>query len=154
MSKSTKPKPKQPKIVKPKQSPQRPPKVVPAAERAKNDARDERRLSRAADKASGPGMSTSATRRADWSASRRERAMLKIDPKRTDMPESGIYIRAKDASGKWVSADITHLDKESVKEWLAAHNRDSRYAEDVVGILLGHGHLHVTGDPPGKPSRG
>lgn len=54
MSKSTKPKPKQPKIVKPKQSPQRQPKVVPAAERAKNDARDERRLSRAADKASGP----------------------------------------------------------------------------------------------------
>lgn len=52
MSKSTKSKPKQAKQVKPVK--QHPPKVVSAAERAKNDARDERRLSRAADKAPGP----------------------------------------------------------------------------------------------------
>jgi len=40
-----------------------------------------------------------------------------------------------------VSADIIHLDKPSLREWLRSRDGENRMAEDVVGILLGHGHL-------------
>lgn len=71
---------------------------------------------------------------------------LRIDPRRalSDSDESltGIYVRAVDQKGKWRSADICELDKESLLSWLRSRGGDNPYAEDVVGILLGHGHLH------------
>ncbi len=66
----------------------------------------------------------------------------KVDPTRTAMGESGIFVRAQDGK-QWVSADIVSLDKESLFHWLRSRGGDNPWAEDVVGILLGHGHLHV-----------
>jgi hypothetical protein len=66
----------------------------------------------------------------------------KVDPTRTGMGESGIYVRALDGE-RWVSVDIVDLDKESLLHWLRSRGGDNPWAEDVVGILLGHGHLHA-----------
>lgn len=66
---------------------------------------------------------------------------LNIDPERLDMGETGIYIRGK-LAGNWGTYDISALDKESLLTWLKSRGGDNRWAEDVVGILLGHGHLH------------
>ena len=70
---------------------------------------------------------------------------LKTDPKREQefSDITGIFIRAwSDEKDKFVNADIYHLDKESLLEWLKSRGGDNPWAEDVVGILLGHGHLH------------
>jgi len=56
---------------------------------------------------------------------------------------TGIFIRAKNPDGEWVSADIAVLDKPSLLRWLKSRGGENRWAEDVVGILLGHGHLHI-----------
>lgn len=73
---------------------------------------------------------------------------LKTDPDREQEfanIKTGIYIRAwSDAEDKFVNADIFHLDKESLLEWLKSRGGDNPWAEDVVGILLSHGHLHRT----------
>lgn len=53
---------------------------------------------------------------------------------------TGIYVRAKTPTG-WDSVDIAILDKESLRVWLRSRGGDNPWAEDVVGILLGHGHL-------------
>jgi hypothetical protein len=67
---------------------------------------------------------------------------LKVDPKRyRKFGETGIFIRAT-LEGKWKSVDIADLDKESLLAWLKSRDGNNKYAEDVVGILLGHGHLH------------
>lgn len=55
---------------------------------------------------------------------------------------TGIYVRAKHESGKWESVDIVLLKKDSLLTWLRSRGGDNPYAEDCVGILLGHGHLH------------
>lgn len=71
-------------------------------------------------------------------------ATLRIDPARLqEFPdtETGIYVRAQGPDDKWQSADIVHLDKESLGTWLRSRGGENRMAEDVVGILLGHGHL-------------
>jgi hypothetical protein len=68
-----------------------------------------------------------------------------IDPKRAIEfadANTGIHLRAKDQDGKWLAADIATLDKESLIAWLRSRGGDNQWAEDVVGILLGHGHLH------------
>ena len=73
---------------------------------------------------------------------------LRVDPDRQkefEFSGTGILVRAKDSDGKWGSFDIVHLDKESLLSWLKSRGGDNRYAEDVVGILLGHGHLHEHG---------
>ena len=57
------------------------------------------------------------------------------------LPETGIYVRAK-RDGKWESVDISELTAESLLQWLRSRDGDNPWAEDVVGILLGHGHLH------------
>lgn len=71
---------------------------------------------------------------------------LLVDEKRFSESETwgntGIYVRAKHESGKWESVDIVLLTKTSLLEWLKSRGGDNPYAEDVVGILLGHGHLH------------
>ena len=68
---------------------------------------------------------------------------MKIDPNREHLSGTGIYVRAQSTSGRWVSADIITLDKPSLLEWLRSRGGNNRQAEDTVGILLGHGHLHT-----------
>ena len=68
---------------------------------------------------------------------------LKVDKKRYgETRETGIYVRAQGLTGKWESVDIYALDKPSLLEWLKSRGGENRWAEDVCGILMGHGHLH------------
>ncbi len=62
---------------------------------------------------------------------------LNIDPARRGMENTGIYVRAKD-EGKWQSVDIVYLDKASLLRWLRSRGGDNKWAESVVGVLLGH----------------
>jgi hypothetical protein len=56
---------------------------------------------------------------------------------------TGIFIRAQHPkTEKWLSVDIAVLNKPSLLAWLRSRDGDNPWAEDVVGILLGHGHLH------------
>lgn len=66
---------------------------------------------------------------------------MKIDPTRIGGYEPlCIPIRALDPrTEQWGSFDVAKLDKESLIEWLS--KRDLNYVKDVVGILLGHGHI-------------
>jgi hypothetical protein len=71
---------------------------------------------------------------------------LKVDNKRYEnlidpINNTGIWVRAL-RNDKWESVDIVFLDKDSLLSWLKSRGGDNRYAEDCVGILLGHGHLH------------
>jgi hypothetical protein len=74
---------------------------------------------------------------------------LLVDEKRARnniLIETGIYVRAKyPSTGRWDSVDIASLDKASLLNWLKSRGGDNKLAENVVGILLGHGHLHETG---------
>ena len=54
---------------------------------------------------------------------------------------TGIFVRAEH-DGKWDAYDIAELTKESLLRWLRSRDGDNKWAEDCVGILLGHGHLH------------
>lgn len=64
---------------------------------------------------------------------------MKIDPKRIESYEPGcIPIRALHEK-KWGTWEVPQLDKESLIEWLKP--RSIEYHKDVIGILLGHGHL-------------
>jgi hypothetical protein len=84
---------------------------------------------------------------------------LKFDPERMKEKEkwegTGIYIRAQDEEGRWHSEDIALLDMPSLLEWLRSRGGYNPWAEDVVGILLGHGHIahrkkHEVGDEERK----
>jgi len=70
---------------------------------------------------------------------------MKIDPERwkgdTDEAVTGIFVRAQDPDGNWQSADIWCLEPESLLEWLRSRGGENPYAENVVGVLLGRGHL-------------
>lgn len=71
---------------------------------------------------------------------------LKIDPERREHADAtGVYVRALDGE-RWTSADIATLDKPSLLAWLRFRGGDNPWAEDVVGVLLGHGHLHTHED--------
>ena len=81
---------------------------------------------------------------------------LWVDPNRTDLPETGIYVRAKMpraegevdvARPKWVSADIAHLTKAALGVWMRSRGGNNEYAESVVEILLGH---HARNDEPAE----
>lgn len=69
---------------------------------------------------------------------------LRIDKDRLDRIKetTGIFIRAIGPDGKRGSFDIVHLEKESLLLWLKSRGGDNPWAEDVVGLLMGHGHLH------------
>lgn len=54
---------------------------------------------------------------------------------------TGIYIRAQLPDGKWVSADLIQLEPESLLKWLRSGGNRNPLAENVVGILLGYGHI-------------
>jgi len=68
---------------------------------------------------------------------------LKIDPERNGgkFETTGIYCRALNNLGFWVAADIMQLDKESLLEFLRSHGGKNEWAEDVVALMLGHGHF-------------
>lgn len=67
---------------------------------------------------------------------------LKVDPERIKegFKETGIFVRAKDETGKWRTTDIAHLDPKSLITWLRSRGGKNEWAEETVGILLGHGH--------------
>lgn len=69
--------------------------------------------------------------------------MLHVDPERLEFADlTGIYVRAK-LNDKFGTYDIAQLTKDSLLEWLTSRGGFNPWAEDVVGILLGHGHLHA-----------
>ena len=63
---------------------------------------------------------------------------LTVDPKRKDLVQTGICVRAFD-EGAMVSADIIELDEKSLTNWLKQRGGDNDRAESIVRILLGHG---------------
>jgi hypothetical protein len=72
---------------------------------------------------------------------------LIVDQKRLDDGilnnyDTAIIVRAKFPDGSYGAIDISALDKNSLLEWLRSRGGCNPWAEDVVGILLGHGHLH------------
>ena len=67
-----------------------------------------------------------------------ETDILTIEPGRARGRETGIYVRAKH-NGKWFNADIAELDKASLLAWLRSRGGENKWAESVVGTLLGHG---------------
>ncbi len=79
---------------------------------------------------------------------------LKVCPKRINIPElhsqTGVYVRAKSPEGKWGSYDIAELDGESLLKFLKSRGGKNKWAEDIVGICLGHGHLHPLEKPDVK----
>jgi len=63
---------------------------------------------------------------------------LKADPKRQNIGETGIFVRAKNTDDKWAAVDIVSLDKESLLMWLRSRGGKNEWAENTVGVLLGH----------------
>jgi hypothetical protein len=55
---------------------------------------------------------------------------------------TGIFVRAKGEDGRWRSVDIAWLTKQSLLSFLKSRGGDNPWAENTVGILLGHGMLH------------
>jgi len=66
---------------------------------------------------------------------------LCADDQRLGLQGTGIFVRALRPGGKFGATDIAHLCRQSLLDWLRSRG-DNRTAEDVVGILLGHGPLH------------
>ncbi len=65
------------------------------------------------------------------------------DKNRMKEPETGIYVRALlPNTAMWKAIDIAHLTADSLLRWLRQSGGDNPIAENTVGILLGHGHLH------------
>ena len=71
---------------------------------------------------------------------------LHIDPQRAEMaenfPKTGIFVRAKDQTGKHQSVDIALLNKASLLALLRSRGGQNEWAENTVGLLLGHGAFH------------
>lgn len=68
---------------------------------------------------------------------------LNVDPERLDPQwRTGIWLRAKLPDGTWDNVDLFQLDKPSLLMWLRQAGGNNPIAENTVGILLGHGHLH------------
>ena len=66
-------------------------------------------------------------------------AVLRTDPARGDREEqTGIFVRAQNTSGEWVSADIARLDRDSLFAWLRSRGGENLWAENVVLQLLDH----------------
>ncbi len=79
---------------------------------------------------------------------------LKVDPERhRNLAGCGIHVRAM-LDGSWGRYDIVALDGPSLIAWLKSRGGDNPWAEDVVGILLGHGHLHEVAEEAADDDRG
>ena len=76
---------------------------------------------------------------------------LLVDKKRWEddglREATGICVRVELPDGTWGPADIAVLTTESLLSWLKSRGGDNPWAEDVVGILLGYGHLHDEEEP-------
>lgn len=60
----------------------------------------------------------------------------RTDPYRTHLPQvTGVYVRAQDPDGQWISAPVEHLDDTSLTAWLTATPGAGNI---LTGILLGH----------------
>jgi hypothetical protein len=73
---------------------------------------------------------------------------LRIDPKRASTEEglrTGIFVRAKDQSGKYQTVDIALLDGLSLLAWLRSRGGRNFWAENTLGRLLGHKDLSQYG---------
>lgn len=74
---------------------------------------------------------------------------LVIDESRRDQDEStGIYVRAKNSEGHWEAIDMACLTRESLLEWLHSRGQCNIWAENVIGVVLGHGPLHAEDKVP------
>lgn len=62
---------------------------------------------------------------------------LIVDPFRVELPETGIYVRAK-LGDQWGTHDIAHLGAASLLAWLRSRGGENPWAENCVGMLLGH----------------
>jgi hypothetical protein len=45
-------------------------------------------------------------------------------------------------NGKYEAVDIVYLDAASLLAWLRSDGGRNELAENVIGILLGHGNIH------------
>lgn len=83
--------------------------------------------------------------RARWENRRANRYSHRLSVRAPEC-ETGILVRASltkaDGTAKWDSFDIYYLEKASLLTWLKSRGGENKWAEDVVGILLGHGALH------------
>lgn len=71
---------------------------------------------------------------------------LKVDHSRIRLAPgegTGIFFRAT-LDGKWGSYDLCELDKESVRR-LLDKMRHTHWADNIIGVMLGHGHLWEDG---------
>jgi len=60
---------------------------------------------------------------------------LVVDEKRTGLPSTGIYVRARGADGRWGNHDIAHLDEVSISLWI---DGDLAKCRRTLLHLLGH----------------
>ena len=67
----------------------------------------------------------------------------RIDYDKLEEYRMGISVRAT-LKGRWGSHDIATLDAESLLAWLRSRGGENALAEDVVGVLFGHGKLHTS----------
>ena len=67
---------------------------------------------------------------------------LQRDQSRVGTMETGIFVRAQDVNGKWISCDIGELTRGSLLDWLRSRGGDNQFAENCIGQLLGYGPLH------------
>lgn len=68
---------------------------------------------------------------------------LRADPERLELTGTGIFVRAIDPETKrWATFDLAQLDKPSLLAWLRSRGGNNPWAENTVGVLLGHGNLH------------
>lgn len=64
---------------------------------------------------------------------------LNVDPQRVgQFGSTGILVRARHPHNGWCSADIADLDAPSLLAWLRSRGGENKWAESVVGMLLGH----------------
>jgi hypothetical protein len=66
---------------------------------------------------------------------------------------TGIFIRTQHDNGKWENIDIAdpRVSRQTLLAWLRSRGGQNRYAENVVGVLLGKGPLHVDGESGDGP---
>lgn len=74
-----------------------------------------------------------------------QRPPMRRDETRLGLGKTGVYVRALTERDTWISCDVAHLSKQSLKQWLC-YGGDNRLAEDLCGVVLGHGRLHVDDD--------
>lgn len=62
-----------------------------------------------------------------------------------ELPTTGVFVRAKTAGGEYENVDILLLTASSLLAYLKKDGGDNQLAEDIVGIITGHGRLHSYG---------